>query len=221
MNCPFCLKIKNFQEILFCKFLSDIDKLKFIKNMKRSFNEFNEEILVEYLEFIKSNQYLFPNYWNFSDNNFDAKLFKINKNDFHFKNLQNSKGKIIDQLRNQNESEIFRIQNKMLYLKYLNFSEKFDKTESNKFTECVLFHGSPTKNYPNIFSQGFDVGYSKDGAYGYGIYFAEKLETSLTFNKNEVLICKVLLTETDVSNDYCKVIKEDFRIYPMYLVKFR
>lgn len=93
---------------------------------------------------------------------------------------------------------------------------KFDSIEylhQNHYT-----HGS--NNVNNIILQGFDNGYSRRGSYGYGIYLAPNINTSLQYNNKEILICNVKLTSNDFQNDYCCVIKNDFQIYPEFLIKF-
>ena len=69
---------------------------------------------------------------------------------------------------------IERIQNKLLWQKYLDCAKRMDRFNNGKIEEMILFHGTDT-NAPDLIYEGdasFDMRYSNTGLWGRGNYFA-------------------------------------------------
>ena len=146
----------------------------------------------------------FPYYWEFPQEE-NVKLIPLTKSKKLKDILQKLNCRHIDLI-----TTIYQIQNKELFLKFNSIKEF---TSQGYYT-----HGSSNVN--NIILQGFDNGYSRNGAYGYGIYLAPDINTSFNYNSKEILICNVKLTTNDNVNNYCCVIQNDFQVYPEFLIKF-
>jgi hypothetical protein len=208
--CPYCIIICDLEHLEKCK-NRDIKLL--CKRMNYESNRHDKEIEENYLEFIKYDQSLFPFYWIFPQET-NVKLLELPLNHPLIHQNKMLKDIVNNNLLKDNFvfEKIFLKQNKELYLKY-------HETNYVKGEE-YYFHGSP--NYENICLQGFDKGFSKNGSYGYGIYITKNIDTALHFN-NTLLLCKVKLSKNSVSliNDYCTVLKDDFSIYPEFLIKFK
>jgi hypothetical protein len=96
-----------------------------------------------------------------------------------------------------------------------------------------LFHGSNNQNYISIAKGGFDMSRSKNGALGYGVYFAQNASYSYGYTNalscngtiyGNILLCKVLITGADRdmkgtgADIYC--ITNDRRAYPYYIIYY-
>ena len=69
---------------------------------------------------------------------------------------------------------IERIQNKLLWQKYLDCAKRMFRFNNGKIEEMILFHGTST-NAPELIYKGdanFDMRYCKHGMWGRGNYFA-------------------------------------------------
>lgn len=110
-----------------------------------------------------------------------------------------------------------RVQNKELVLRYQDFRE----TNADG-REALLFHGSSDGLYNIICNQGFDMGHSKNGAFGYGIYFSSTFGYSKGYAKDSrcMLICRAWITKTTVVSENIHVVHDDFAVYPAYLVHY-
>ncbi|CAI2362654.1 unnamed protein product [Moneuplotes crassus] len=91
---------------------------------------------------------------------------------FDFVKKSGSKAKIL---------QIERIQNLAAYQKYSKEKEMIQqKYEDGERIESLLFHGTSITNPTTVISseEGFDMRFSRQGLWGRGIYFAEKMEYS-------------------------------------------
>lgn len=198
-TCPFCITINDINHINNCQ-KNDLILLNIRMNTK--FIDLYTAIK-EYIVFITYDQSLFPFHWEFPQYE-NLKLIKLTKSKKLTNILQN-----LNYNKQKSIKEIYQIQNKELFLKF----------DSIKYLHQSYYtHGS--NNVNNIILQGFDNGYSRRGSYGYGIYLAPNINTSLHYNNKEILICNVKLTSNDFQNNYCCVIQNDFQIYPEFLIKF-
>ena len=71
-------------------------------------------------------------------------------------------------------NRIERIQNKLLWQKYLDCAKRMDRFNNGKIGEMILFHGTYT-NPPELIYKGdasFDMRFSNKGLWGRGNYFA-------------------------------------------------
>ena len=205
--CPYCIIICDTEHLEKCK-NRDLNLL-----CKRMKCESNKQIEENYLEFIKYDQSLFPFYWIFPQET-NLKLLELPLN-----HPLIQKNKLLKETVNfDRKTSVFLIQNKELYLKYHEITYTRGQSDLSKHEE-YYFHGSP--NYENICLQGFDKGFSKNGSYGYGIYITKNIGTAFSFNNKAVLLCKVKLSKDSVTcmNDFCTVLKDDFSIYPEFLIK--
>jgi len=96
--------------------------------------------------------------------------------------------------------KIERIQNKWLWEKYSQHSQRMSRKNGNKSNEKLLFHGTRDTLPSSIYQdeEGFDMRYSNPGMWGIGIYFAVKASYSdryahlLPDGTKQLLLAKVL-----------------------------
>lgn len=205
LTCPFCIIMCETDHIYTCD-AKDKDLLN--KRMLNYSDDDDTTVITKYIEFIVHTQDIFPFWWDLPQDT-NLKVIEITKGQIVKKVYE-----ILKQLNCQSiPIKIRQIQNKELYLK---FHEITDYKSIEYYT-----HGSSSKNYENIMLQGFDGGYSNNGSYGYGIYTAHDANTSIGYNRNEILLCQVKITnDTIVAKGYCCVTTNDFEIYPEFLLNF-
>lgn len=124
---------------------------------------------------------LFPQYWDFNDNN-PLSLITVQPDSPEFQLVAKP---LIDTLRGGNNVRINfiqRIQNKYLMDQFITIVNKKTEEKPNEpLNRMLLFHGTrlnhPDKIYAN-FDTGFDLQYAAYGSYGKGLYFAKNASYS-------------------------------------------
>lgn len=102
--------------------------------------------------------------------------------------------------------------------------------------EKEMFHGSYNDNYMSILMNGFDIGRSKNGLLGVGVYFAESSTYSNSFTQEvelvdaekygaprtlkNMLMCRVLTRADTGHGDDILAIRDDRDAYPEYIIYY-
>ena len=94
---------------------------------------------------------------------------------------------------------IERIQNKLLWKRYLDCARRMDKYNNGVIREVTLFHGTKTNDPEEIYKgdAGFDMRFSNEGLWGKGNYFAVNASYSDGYahhcvGRRQMLVAKVL-----------------------------
>jgi hypothetical protein len=178
--------------------------------IQRFSGPFSGNLINRYLDFIMYERDYYPIEWTEDFQEHNTAFYSVAVGSLEAKSLQKLAG--ATELRH-----IERVQNKELYLRYGEFREA-----NADGHERLLFHGSRIELYNIMCNQGFDVAHSKNGLFGYGLYFSNTMEYSKSFVKGRLcmLVCKVWLTSTAVISDNIHVVHDDFATYPAYLVHY-
>jgi hypothetical protein len=171
---------------------------------------FPGDLVDRYLEFVTYERSYYPSEW--------TKDFQKENTAFYTVAIGSSEASSLQQLSDSSKlRHIERVQNKELFLRFMEYRQ------SNKDgREALLFHGMRERLYNIICNQGFDLGHSKPGLYGYGLYFSSTMDYSKAFVKGRpcLLVCKVWVTDTAVVSGNIYVVHNDFAAYPAYLVHY-
>lgn len=164
----------------------------------------------QYMEFITYDRTFYPAYWieDFQDCN----------TAFYSIPIASPDARVLQKLAGATKlHHVESVQNKELFLRYKEFQEA-----NADGREAMLFHGSRDGLYNIICNQGFDLGHSKDGLFGHGLYFSSTIDYSKAFAKGRpsMLVCKVWLTGTSRISDNIHVVHSDFAAYPAYVVHY-
>ena len=117
----------------------------------------------------------YPSYWEPHADNEEIKLFLLDMESDEFQSVEDH---FVSTLPSADVKQIHRIQNRVLWKKYINKSR-----ELNVLNEKLLFHGSRS-NDPELIYKGdasFDMRYSSKGMWGQGNYFAVNASYSDTY----------------------------------------
>ena len=94
--------------------------------------------------------------------------------DFDSEEFQSVEDHFLSTLPNAEVKQIHRIQNRVLWRKYLDKSKEMSDFGGGTLNERFLFHGSSQNNPKEIYKgeASFDVRFSRHGMWGRGNYFA-------------------------------------------------
>ena len=122
--------------------------------------------------------------------------------------------------------------NKIIRIERINnpkLLQEFEKASSG-LKPAYFFHGSNNSNYVSIANNGFDIGRSRDGLLGVGIYFAVDAQLSSQFTTGvrehrgeciyNMLYCKVAVAPEDGYECDMRCIRNDRRAYPEYIIYY-
>ena len=218
-NCPFCLKPIESTKNEYMMHLSSCHNSDFELLTQRlekwcnlSINNNQQDVLLnEYHDFISYDRSFFPATW--------CDDIQEDNTAFYFIDKTKSEGKRVTAMTQNFEiKRLERIQNKELYLRFCEYQE------TNQGKDVSLFHGTRAKNINLICNQGFDRGHSKNGSYGFGIYLSSCLKYSLDYAEKSpsgqrcLLLCQAHLTKEAMMASNIHVIKDDFAVYPQYIL---
>lgn len=220
LNCPGCIipisEQQYAEHIKTCAHdVMDIMQNRLQKFSNLRIRDADATLLIEeYLQFVLHDKTYYPSYW--SDD------YQLENTAFYEVHLKCKEAKEIASLVNEvvQVVRIERIQNKELYLRFLEYSV------DNPGRQALLFHGTSDENYNLICNQGFDRGHSNNGLYGFGVYLSSCMKYSLDYaHKTEkkhrcMLICRTHITPDTKISQNIHVVHDDFAVYPEYLVYF-
>lgn len=171
---------------------------------------FSGNLIERYLEFVLYERDYYPTEWTEEFQERNTAFYSVTIGSLEAKSLQ----KLARATRLQH---IERVQNKELFLKYMDFQKA-----NVDGRECLLFHGSKVELYNIICNQGFDTGHSNHGLLGYGLYFSGMMDYIKGFVRGCpcMLVCKVWLTSTSVVSGNIHVVHDDFAAYPAYVIYY-
>ena len=113
----------------------------------------------------------YPPYWEPHSPNEEFRLCLLDSNTDEFERVEDH---FLSTLPAAEVKIIHRIQNRVLWRKYLDKSKEMNDFGGGVLNEKLLFHGS-NKNKPEFIYKGdasFDMRFSRDGMWGRGNYFA-------------------------------------------------
>jgi hypothetical protein len=209
LNCPYCVRPVSLDAYRRHVGECDMQQCGVLATRIQKFaGPFSGDLIDRYLEFIRYERAYYAMEWTEEFQEHNTAFYSVPIGTLEAKSLQKLAG--ASELRH-----VERVQNKELYLKYTDFREA-----NADGRETLLFHGSRVELYNVICNQGFDVGHSKNGLFGYGLYFSSTMDYSKSFVKGRpcMLVCKVWLTPTTVISGNIHVVHDDFAAYPAYVV---
>ena len=127
----------------------------------------------------------YPPYWEPHLPNEKFKLCLLDANTDEFESIEDH---FLSTMPTAEVKKIHRIQNRVLWRKYLDKSREMKDFGGGVLNEKLLFHGS-RENKPELICKGdasFDMRFSKDGLWGRGNYFAVNASYSNGFAYKEV-----------------------------------
>lgn len=195
--------------------VSDVERLRSRLEKWGDVSISNNQLFEQYFEFILFNRNFYPPHWTDEHHNCNTT--------FHVVPFSSGEVRHFQFPRDCTLTRIERVQNKELYLRCLEY-----KNEHNTGKEATLFHGSQENNYNIICNQGFDVGHSRQGVWGYGLYFSSCMDYSRVYSRarlggsgHAMLMCRVWLTDDSVVNvGNVHVVHSDFAAYPEYIIYY-
>jgi hypothetical protein len=159
---------------------------------------------------IKSMQINFPKKWGkeiHSTDKIDENLsiISLDRTGNQFKTVVR---KLHSTVPNVNVTNVYRIQNKYLWEKYIRERERINQ-EKGTAKENWLFHGTRSNDPKSLYNVGFDISFSSDGgSYGRGVYFARQAAysfTSYSYYKNGygyLFLAKVITGEPFIAGNF-------------------
>jgi hypothetical protein len=215
LSCPYCVRPVSLDAYRLHLDECDMQQCGVLATRIQRFSgPFSGDVIDRYVEFIRYERAYYAMEWTEDFQEHNTAFYSVATGSLEAKSLQKLAGASILQ-------PVERVQNKELYLKYLDFREA-----NADGREMLLFHGSRVELYNIICNQGFDVGHSNHGLFGYGLYFSSTMDYSKAFVKGFVkvppcmLVCKVWLTSTAVISGNIHVVHDDFAAYPAYVVHY-
>ena len=122
----------------------------------------------------------YPSYWERHENNEDFLIWPLHHESEEFISVAE---RFLATLTNVDIIRIDRIQNRVLWRKYIDKSREMNRFGDGVLNENLLFHGSGS-NDPELIYKGdasFDMRFSHDGIWGHGNYFAANASYSDTY----------------------------------------
>lgn len=137
----------------------------------------------------------YPSYWVPHEEKMDFVIYLLDEDSEEYQSVENH---FLATLPTAEIKRIDRIQNRVLWRKYIDKGRQMNHFEDGVLNEVLLFHGSGSHS-PELIYQGdasFDLRYSRDGMWGKGNYFAvnASYSDSYAFNtKSTAMPCKKML----------------------------
>ena len=104
----------------------------------------------------------------------DEGAFKLVLLDSHAEEYTVVASHFLSSLPNMDILRIERVQNKVLWSKYVDCAKRMSRVNNGKLSETTLFHGTRTNKPEKVFKgdASFDMRFSNEGLWGRGNYFA-------------------------------------------------
>lgn len=218
LNCPYCLHPLADDDYHFHLSKCSKDHTLLKERLKTyagiSVND-EASLISEYKQMIQYDDSFFPRYWECDDSHVNTTFHQIMPKSPEAITIL----KTVDNCKALKRIE--RVQNKELFLKYQDYTHQHDGREQ------LLFHGSLLNKYNLICNQGFDLGHSKNGLHGYGIYLSSTMSYSIDYARNSSSVCpgQMLLCRTWISDETTiaaniHVVHHDYAVYPAYVLYY-
>ena len=131
----------------------------------------------------------YPDHWDSMDDKDEVKVFPLDPLE-EIEEYERVTSQFLLTLPNVEILRVERVQNKLLWRRYVNRSKLMRDFDTSHLREELLFHGTRTNDPQLIYKgdEGFDMRYSAQGMWGQGNYFAVNSSYShyYTFNINGV-----------------------------------
>ena len=126
----------------------------------------------------------YPPNWEPHFDNENFKLCLLDENSQEFESVEEH---FLSTMPTAEVKKIHRIQNRVLWRKYMDKSREMDEFGGGVLNEKLLFHGSRRNNPELIYRSdtSFDMRFSNDGLWGRGNYFAVNASYSDAFAYTE------------------------------------
>lgn len=158
----------------------------------------------------------YPPYW---ESHRDDEEFQILPLDDESDEFQSVAERFLSTLTNADIRRIDRIQNRVLWRKYIDKSREMCQFGEGVLNEQLLFHGSRTNN-PELIYKGdasFDMRFSHDGLWGHGNYFAVNASYSNSYAFTSVMLHKKMLAAWVLTGRSFHSEQHNSFTYPPYL----
>ena len=135
----------------------------------------------------------YPSYWETHEDNEEFKLCFLDIESGEFESVEDH---FLSTMPTAEVKQIHRIQNCVLWRKYVDKSREMNAFGGGVLNEKLLFHGSGANN-PELIYEGdasFDIRFSRNGMWGKGNYFAANASysDSYAFNAGRLGLKKML-----------------------------
>ncbi len=188
----FALLLLCLVEFLFCLWSSFSLILKILESLIVSIIIFNVYLLILCILLIFTD---YPEYWSKHDG--ELKLVLLDEDGEEFAVVSSQ---FLSTLLQIEILRIERIQNKILWRKYIDCAKRISERNNGKTSEMMLFHGT-RHNKPELIYKGdasFDMRFSNTGYWGRGNYFAVNSSYShsyahcCTTGQHQMLVANVI-----------------------------